>query len=88
MSAGRQFNGGSPGAALAGSETDGLVLPVCEISHQLHAGCSGRGEGELLMRAMVSFFHINVLIYALVFVVWFQGKPSKQRHCCAPHRES
>lgn len=88
MSAGRQFNGGSPGAALAETETDGLVLPVCEISHQLHAGCGGCGEEELLLCVMVSFFHINVPIYALVSVVWLQGMPSKRRHCCVSRRES
>src|ERR1039458_1018115 len=64
-----QRHRGPPNAVGGLAQVDGLLFPLCEISHQLHAQCGRRGEGEGLLLDLMYPCHAKFLSFRLLFVV-------------------
>ena len=64
---GREFQNGSPDAISTFLQIDGFLIPVREVSHQLHAGRVWRSENEGLfsvetIAARCLFLHVCFLL--------------------------
>ncbi len=63
MRAGRQFHRRPPNTFGAFFHADGVILPLREVAHQLHARRAGRGDGEDLFPANAATFRIDFLCH-------------------------